>query len=98
MDILARRYRKSPDLVHRRIADEYVLVPVRSNVADMEAVYALGGVGTLVWELLDGERDGQSILAQIVAEYDIAPDEARRDLVDFLQQLEAIRGIIPVEG
>lgn len=98
MDILSRRYRRSPDLVHRRIGDEYILVPIRSNVADMEAVYALGGVGALVWELLDGERDGRSILTQIVEEHDVAPDEARRDLIDFLQQLEAIQGIIPVES
>ncbi len=97
MDILSRRYRRSPDLVYRQIGGEYVLVPIRSNVADMEAVYALGGVGVRIWELLDGERDGRSILAQIVQEHDIAPDQAGRDLVEFLQQLEEIRGIIPVE-
>ena len=98
MEILSRRYRKSPDLVFRQIVGEFVLVPIRHDVADLEAVYTLGGVGARIWELLDGERDGHAILGQIVQEYDVAPDEARTDLVDFLSELEAVRGIAPVKA
>jgi hypothetical protein len=98
MEILSRRYRKSPDLVFRQIAGEFVLVPIRHDVADLEAVYTLGGMGARIWELLDGERDGHTILDQIVQEYDVAPDEAQADLVEFLNELEAVRGIAPVEA
>ena len=98
MEILSRRYRKSPDLVFRQIAGEFVLVPIRHDVADLEAVYTLGGVGARIWELLDGERDGHAILDQIVQEYDVTPDEARTDLVEFFGDLEAVRGIVPVEA
>lgn len=98
MEILSRRYRKCPDLVFRQIANEFVLVPIRQDMADLEAVYTLGGVGARVWELLDGERDGHAILAQIVQEYDVAPDEAQADLVEFLGELEAARGIAPAEA
>ena len=97
MEILSRRYRKSPDLVFRQIAGEFVLVPIRHDVADLEAVYTLGGVGARIWELLDGERDGHAILGQIVQEYDVTPEEARTDLVEFLGELEAVRGIALVE-
>ena len=97
MEILSRRYRKSPDLVFRHIADEFVLVPIRHDVADLEAVYTLGGVGARIWELLDGERDGHAILVQIVQEYDVPPDEAQADLIEFLGEMEAVRGIAPVE-
>lgn len=97
MEILSRHYRKSPDLVFRHIAGEFVLVPIRHDVADLEAVYTLGGVGARIWELLDGKRDGHAILAQIVQEYDVVPNEARADLVEFLGELEGIRGIAPVE-
>ena len=98
MEILSRRYRKSPDLVFRQIAGEFVLVPIRHDVADLEAVYTLGGAGVRIWELLDGERDGHAILSQIVQEYDVAVDEARADLLQFLGDLEAVQGIAPVEA
>ena len=98
MDILSRRYQKSPDLVFRQIGDEFVLVPIRHDVADMEAIYTLGGVGARIWELLDGERDGNAVLAQIVQEYDVSPEQARADLVEFLEQLESVQGIALVEA
>ena len=96
MEVLSRRYRKSPDLVFRQIAGEFVLVPIRHDVADLEAVYTLAGVGARIWELLDGERDGYAVLDQIVQEYDVTPDEVRTDLVEFLGELEAVQGIVPV--
>ena len=98
MDILSRRYVKSPDMVFRQIAGEFVLVPIRHDVADLEAVYTLGGVGARIWELLDGMRDGYAILDQIVLEYDITPDEARSDLIEFLGELESVRGIALTEA
>jgi hypothetical protein len=98
MEILSRLYHKSPDLVFRQIAGEFVLVPIRHDVADLEAVYTLGGVGARIWELLDGERDGHAILGQIVQEYDVTPDEAEADLTEFLGELEAVQGIAPVEA
>jgi hypothetical protein len=98
MEILSRRYRKSSNLVFRQIADEYVLVPIHHDVADMEAVYTVGGVGVRMWELLDGERDGHTILEQILEEYDVTSEEAQADLVEFLAQLESIGGITPTEA
>jgi len=94
MDILAQRYRPSPDMVFRQIGDEYVLVPIRNDVADMEAVFTLGGVGARIWELLDGERDGHAILEQIVQEYDVSTEEARGDLVKFMEQLVSVNGVV----
>ncbi|MBN1483581.1 MAG: PqqD family protein [Chloroflexia bacterium] len=95
-DILSRRYRKSPNLVFRQIADEYVLVPIHQDVADMEAVYTLDGVGAYIWELLDGQRDGYAILELIIEEYNVESEQALNDLVEFLEQLNSIDGISPL--
>ena len=50
-----------------------------------------------IWELLDGERDGYVILEQILQEYAVTPEEAQADLVAFLEQLQSVQGIVPVE-
>ena len=93
MDYLERRYEKDPNMVYRMIADEFILVPIRSHVADLESIYTLDGVGARIWELIDGQRKVKEIRDVIVEEYDVTPEMAEADLVEFLQQLEAIGAI-----
>jgi hypothetical protein len=93
MDLLSHRYSKNPNFVFRKIADEFVLVPIHHDVADMEAIYTLDGVGARIWELMDGERDGHAILEQIVQEYEVEREVARADLIEFLEQLQTAEAI-----
>ena len=93
MDYLERCYEKDPSIVHRNIAGEEILVPIRSHVADLESIYTLDEVGARIWELIDGQRRVEEIRDAIVEEYEVSPDVAEADLVDFIQQLEAIGGV-----
>jgi hypothetical protein len=90
---LAKRYQKNPDMVSRLIGDELVLVPIRRNVADLEAVFTLGGTGTRIWELIDGRLTVAELLARIVEEFEVEPEQAEADLGEFLRSLEEIEGI-----
>jgi hypothetical protein len=56
MDYLERCYEKDPSIVHRNIAGETILVPIRSHVADLESIYTLDEVAARIWELIDGQR------------------------------------------
>jgi hypothetical protein len=93
MDYLERRYEKDPSIVHRNIAGEAILVPIRRNVADLESIYTLDEVGARIWELIDGQRRVREIRDAIVEEYEVSVDVAEADLVEFIQQLEAIGGV-----
>jgi hypothetical protein len=93
MDYLERRYEKDPSIVHRNIAGEAILVPIRRNVADMESIYTLDEVGAFIWELIDGQRTAGDIKVAILNEYDVAPEVAEADLAEFLQQLQAIGAV-----
>jgi hypothetical protein len=93
MDYLERCYEKDPSIVHRNIAGEAILVPIRRNVADMESIYTLDGVGAFIWELIDGQRTAGDIKVAILNEYDVTPEVAEMDLVEFLQQLQTIGAI-----
>jgi hypothetical protein len=48
----------------------------------------LNGVGSLVWQLLDGSRDLESIISRVCEEFSIPADQARNDVEDFLRVLE----------
>ena len=93
MDYLERRYEKDPSIVHRNIAGEVILVPIRQHVADLESIYTLDEVGARIWELIDGQRRVEEIRDAIVEEYEVSADVAEADLIEFIQQLEEIGGV-----
>jgi len=75
--------------VTRRIAGETIIVPVTGDVADLDAVYTLNDVGSFIWQLIDGRRSAQAIAEAVSAEYDVALDQAARDVDELLTTLEA---------
>jgi hypothetical protein len=54
---------------------------------DRAEVKVLNEVGSLVWERMDGARSVADIIDAVIAEYDIAPEEARRDVLSFIETL-----------
>jgi len=94
MDFLEKVYKKSDSIVSRKIADEFILVPIRQNVGDLESIYTLNESAARIWELIDGEISVEEIREKIVDEFEVTPEEAEKDLMEHLQQLEGISAII----
>jgi hypothetical protein len=80
-------YARREDVVLREIAGEHLLVPIRRDVADMQAVFALNAIGVYIWELLDGERTLGAVLAAILDRFDVGAEEAQADLRSFVERL-----------
>ena len=47
-------YKKTESVVTREIAGETMLIPITSQLADMQQIFALDAVSALIWSLLDG--------------------------------------------
>ena len=82
-------FAQRPNVVLREVAGERLLIPIRREVADLRAVFVVTGIGAFIWELLDGARSLQTIVAAIVERYDVGVDEARADLFAFVERLSA---------
>jgi hypothetical protein len=80
-------YARQDDVVLRDVAGEQILVPIRHNVADLQAVFVLNGIGAFVWGLLDGISTLAVIHGQILDQYDVAPEDAWADLGAFIGEL-----------
>ena len=93
MDDLARVYRKSDSVVFRKIGDEFILVPIRQNVGDLDSIYTLNETAARIWELIDGERSLHEIKSMMIEEFDVSGAEAEKDLIEHLQQLEGINAV-----
>jgi hypothetical protein len=91
--MLERCFKKNPDIVSRKIANEFILVPIRKSVADLESIYTLNEVAAKIWELIDGTVTASQIRDSIVEEFKVDIQEAEKDLITFLQELEVIGGI-----
>jgi hypothetical protein len=84
---LEKRFAKEPSIVSRQIGDEFILVPIRQRAGEVESIYTLNEVAARVWELLDGHRPLAGICDTIVAEFEVEPEEAETDVVEFVAQL-----------
>jgi hypothetical protein len=87
-------YKRNDVFVYREVAGEAVLVPIRSNAADLDNLYVLNEVGSRIWSLLDGGRTLEEIVSLIVDEYEVSAGVARSDAVEFLQQLGSFGGVV----
>ena len=90
---LMRCFVKDSSIVSRKIADEFILVPIRQKAGDLDNIYTMNEVSARIWELIDGKKRVEEIRNTIVEEFDVEPAEAEVDLVEFLQQLENVGAI-----
>jgi len=90
-----QRYIKDTKLVTRSIAGETIIVPVASGVGDLDSIYTLNEVGSTIWTLIDGRRSVDEIVDTVGSEYEVTPEDAARDVADFITSL-ASEGLVSV--
>lgn len=77
----------SPDIVTRKTGNEYVLVPIANNIADMNSVYTLNETGAFIWDLIDGNRNLEEIIKALIEEYDINQQSASEDVLSLIKNM-----------
>ena len=78
------------ELIKREIAGDTILVPVGKTVYDSNGLFVLNELGAFIWELLPKMETEAEICEAILAEYDVSPEEAARDVKEFLSKLRAL--------
>ena len=86
-------YAQDDNMVFRRIGEEVILVPIRRQTVNLEAVYTLNETGAAIWEMLDGQRTLVEIRDALVAEFDVSPEKAEADVLEYVEMLESIEAV-----
>ncbi len=86
-------YEKNEAIAFRRIQDETILVPIKSNAGELDNIYVLNEVGARIWELIDGEKNIAEMVSAVCSEYEITPEEAEKDIIAFLKRLESVGAV-----
>jgi hypothetical protein len=88
MSDLRSVYRHSPSVVTRKTGNEYVLVPVANNIADMNSVYTLNETATFLWEHIDGKRCVKELIEALVEEYETDEKTASDDVFAIISDMK----------
>lgn len=74
--------------VIRKVAGEYVGVPVGEHGTDFRGMLRLNETGAFLWELCEKGMTKGQILQEIIKTYEIDETDAERDLESFLEKLQ----------
>lgn len=91
-------YVRSERIVARRVAEEFLLVPLVGRGANLDSIYSLNKVGTFIWERLDGKTTGEAIVTALCSGFKVERPEAEADFRDFVLTLLEIQAAAPVGG
>ena len=87
-----RRLSISPDAVSRRLADEVVVVNLKSN-----RIFSLNPTGARYWELLESGAKREQIESKLAEEFDVESDQLRRE-IDELETKLLEEGLVHAEA
>jgi len=85
--------RRDSTTAFRSVADEGCLVVVPSRAA----VEVLNPVGGKIYSMLDGTNTEDEIVRAVMEEFEVSEDQARIDLVAFLDELRT-KGMLVAGG
>ncbi len=88
-------WHKREGLVTRKIAGETIIVPVRGGAADLDRIFTLNEVGTVLWERIDGGAYAAALASAVCSEYEVDEDRAAGDVREFLDALVSFGLIRP---
>lgn len=80
------RVTSGPDVVFQTVGDEAVLLNMTTSL-----YLGLNAMGTRMWIALTGAATIQSAYESLLEEFDVSPEELRKDLDIFLAKLDEFK-------
>ena len=81
------RYTQNKEVVARQIEGETIIVPIRRGVGDMNSVYTLNPVGTVLWHLMAKGHSVPEMVERICNEFEVGAEQALGDVETFVSSL-----------
>ena len=75
--------------VLRKIADQYMAVPVGARAKELHGMIGLNETGAFIWERLSKGQSQNDIVKALCEEYEVRNDAAAASVERFLEKLRA---------
>jgi methyltransferase-like protein len=89
-------YCKAEHVVHRRIADKNVLIPIARQLGDLQNLFAINDVAAFIFEQFDGRRTAAQICELLAERCDVPVASIEEDVSGYMVQLAELDLIRPV--
>lgn len=92
----SQRFVRNRDVVSRQIEGELVIVPIRSGVGDLNSLYTLNLVGSVLWEFMTEGHTLAEMVRRVCDEFEVTATRAQGDIREFLDSMLAEKLIQPL--
>lgn len=75
------------NIIVREIAGEYILIPTGETALRMTGIFAMTEVGAEIWKRLCDGKDEDTIVGELLAEYEVDEETLRSDYHEFFDRL-----------
>jgi len=72
----------------RKLAGQWVVVPIGQNVANFANILMLSDSGALLWEKISEGADEEELVKALLDTYDVDEETARNDVREFIDKVE----------
>lgn len=76
--------------VSRKVGNDMVLVPLVSNVAQMDTLFNLNETAGFLWENLDENSSIELLKNQLLESFEVDDATAEKDVKDFLDRIQKL--------
>src|SRR5580658_1956282 len=83
------RFIRNQEVVARKIEGELIIVPIRSGVGDLNSLYTLNEVGSVLWEFMNECHTVGEMVERVCEEFEVTTGQAKQDIREFLSSLVA---------
>lgn len=73
----------------RTVGDQNIVFAAGKAAKDFNGIIRLNETGRFLWELLQSDRDKESLAEALTREYEVGDEDARRDVSAFLAELSS---------
>ncbi len=79
--------KRKSNFMMQDVGGENLLVPLGSQVMDLNGIITLNDTAACVWEFLGQERSLDELSGAVAEQFDVDPERARADVQKFLDDL-----------
>ncbi len=83
------RFVRNREVVARLIEGELLIVPIRSGVGDLNALYTLNQVGSVLWDFMKEGHTVEEMVGRVCDEFEVTSSQAQSDIRNFLDEMLA---------
>lgn len=90
------RFVRNQEVVSRQIDGELIIVPIRRGVGDLNSLYTLNSVGSILWDYMSEGHTLPEMVSRVCDEFEVTTSQALADIQDFLDSMLEEKLIQPI--